>query len=492
MRAVIYNRVSQDRNGESRSVAEQDHDNRAVCERQGWPIVGAYEDNDRSASRYAKKDRPDWERLCGDLAAGVADVLVVWEISRAHRDRTVWAALAETCLEHSVRLCVGGRIHDLDDPDDGFVLDLGSALAVRESAQTRKRVQRAVAANAMAGRPHGKLLYGYRREYAATSRGARLLRQVIADDQAAVIRELAERVCAGESCRAIASDLNRRGIAAPRSGSWDLSKVKATVTNPGYIAKRVHRGQIVGDADWPAILEEATYWSAVARLTDPTRKTMRDAAVVHLLSGIVVCGAEGCGTPLRVGKNRTVPAYLCRSGFHTACKAETLENYVTAVVVGRLSQPDMLAELERQRGGGRDVRAEATAVAELRGRLDLAADQYADGSIDAEQLRRITARLRPRLEAAERQARERHVSTVLATVAAEATSAGPAALWRRLPLETKRAVIRDLATIRLLPIGSGHRTFRTWRVVFADPITGEIWQDPEALAEVGLRLLSPI
>jgi len=40
-------------------------------------------------------------------------------------------------------------------------------------------------------------------------------------------------------------------------------------------------------------------------------------------------------------------------------------------------------------------------AAGLRARLDTAADDYADGKIDARQLERITARIRPALDAAE-------------------------------------------------------------------------------------------
>lgn len=44
-------------------------------------------------------------------------------------------------------------------------------------------------------------------------------------------------------------------------------------------------------------------------------------------------------------------------------------------------------------------------AAALRARLDTAADDYADGKIDARQLERITARIRPALDAAENRAR---------------------------------------------------------------------------------------
>ena len=51
------------------------------------------------------------------------------------------------------------------------------------------------------------------------------------------------------------------------------------------------------------------------------------------------------------------------------------------------------------------MRRAVAEVAELRSRLDNAADDYADGTLDREQFHRITERLRPRLEAAQARAR---------------------------------------------------------------------------------------
>jgi site-specific DNA recombinase len=119
LRAAIYTRVSSDPNDRGRSVEEQEVECRRWIEREGWDLIEpVYCDNDRSASRYARRARPDWQRLTEDLARGRIDVLVVWEISRTTRDRVVWAALVESCLDRDVKLCIDGRLHDLADPDD--------------------------------------------------------------------------------------------------------------------------------------------------------------------------------------------------------------------------------------------------------------------------------------------------------------------------------------------------------------------------------------
>jgi DNA invertase Pin-like site-specific DNA recombinase len=57
IRAVIYTRVSQDRGAGKRSVGEQEAECRTVAIDNGWTVVKVFTDNDRSASRYAKKAR---------------------------------------------------------------------------------------------------------------------------------------------------------------------------------------------------------------------------------------------------------------------------------------------------------------------------------------------------------------------------------------------------------------------------------------------------
>jgi site-specific DNA recombinase len=481
VRALIYNCVSSDPRGIGRSVDEQDTENRAVCDREGWSVVGVFTDNDRSASRYARKGRPDWQRLTEALASGNGDVLVTWEISRATRDRVVWAALVEVCMDRGVKLYVGGRLHDLDDPDDAFALDLTSSLAVRESAVTRKRVLRAVRANAANGRPHGKLLYGYRREYDETT--GQLLRQVVREDQAVVVREAARRVAGGETPYAVAQDFNRRGILAPRAGAlftrtrdgkqvkvpaagtWDLRQIKRTITNPAYIGKRVHNGRVVGDATWPPILDEETHYALERKLTDPSRRTKRDSAVRHLLSGIATCGL--CDGKIRVLKGRGYLVYGCSERFHVARREDWVDDFVERVAIERLSRPD-IAELLTDDSLQDDARAARAEAAEKRARLDQFYDAAAAGELTPAALARIEARLLPEIHNAERRSQRAAMSPLLRDLARPDI----AATWRSLPMTTKREVIDALMRIRILAARRGSRKF--------DPATVEITWKTEA------------
>lgn len=463
MKTAIYTRVSQDSRGTGRSVQEQEQECRAWLEREGWDAVGVWSDNDVSASRYSKKARPSWQALTARLDDGGIDALLVWEPSRATRDRRVWATLAATCEERNIRLGCNGRLYDLDDPEDAFQLDLYFALATRESGATRKRVQRSMRSAAAAGRPHGKLLYGYRRTYREGRSGPELVAQVVDDEKAAVVREAARRIMQGEALYKVARDLNERGIPAPRGGEWDPTQIKRLCVNPAYIGKRTHKGAVVGDGMWPAILDEQTFYTCLSRLTDPKRLTHDGRGVQHLLSGIAVCGV--CGGRVRVQKNRSHLAYLCVDGFHVSRKKENVEEFVTAVVVERLALPDLAALMNQD--GGEDESAAGAEAAELRARLEGFYDEAATGSLSPAALARIEARLLPEIEAADKRARRKHSSPLLAVVA------GPdaAEAWKRLSLEQQREVIGLLCEVRILRGKPGARYF--------DPDTVDIvWKQP--------------
>src|SRR5918994_346960 len=98
--ALIYTRVSKDPQGRSRSPAEQEAECRAVCEREGWRVADVLSDAGRSASRYAKRDRPAWEDVKRRIATDGIDVLVTWESSRSSRDLAEFVPLRDLCRNH--------------------------------------------------------------------------------------------------------------------------------------------------------------------------------------------------------------------------------------------------------------------------------------------------------------------------------------------------------------------------------------------------------
>ncbi|MEU5607975.1 recombinase family protein [Streptomyces sparsogenes] len=460
VRAIIYARVSSDPRQQLRSVSQQIDECKTECQRRGWTIVEIIPENDRSASRYAVKDRPKYRRLIEKLCSGDVDVLVTWESSRAQRDLEAYVKLRKIAEENGVQWCYKGRLYDLSRTDDRFTTGLDALLDERESSVTRDRILRDMRQHAAKGGAHGPTVYGYRRLYDPNTKV--FVAQEIREDQAAIVREAARRVASGEALNAIVNDFNKRQIPT-RGGAkrWRTNQVAQMVRTAAYIGKRTHHGKIIADAVWPAILDEETYYTCVQILGDPRRRTSRDGKVKHLLSGIARCG--GCGGPMRrhastQGQTRKAH-YICIDCFRCSMRQHRLDDYITAVVCERLARPDA-ADLLGDDTRAEDAKAAMAEAAEKRARLDEFYDAAATGELSAAALARIESQLLPQIEAAEKRAKELRVPAVLR----EVIRPDIADYWPTLDITQQREVIRTLMEIRVAKTGRTGRKLDVGRV----------------------------
>jgi site-specific DNA recombinase len=162
-------------------------------------------------------------------------------------------------------------------------------VARHEIEQTSKRIRRMMQDRAEKGLPHGAPGYGYRRVNG---------RDVLDPTEAAVVREIAERLLAGESVKAVTESLNARAIPSPYGREWSRVTTRHVVLRERNASFRRHQGRIIGKGDWEAIYDEDTYHRLHALLDNPARKVTSGSAYRYLLSGIAKCGK--CGAPVRV------------------------------------------------------------------------------------------------------------------------------------------------------------------------------------------------
>lgn len=440
MRAVIYARVSKDDRKDQRSVGEQEQECRDTAARLGWTVDQVFTDDDRSASRFARKHREDYAALVTYLETTPVGVLILWESSRGDRELERWARLLNLCRRRGVRIHVETheRTYNLDNARDWKTLAEDGVNNAYASEETHARILRTVRAQATKGLPHGKLPYGYRREY--DDRG-NFVAQVEHPEQAEIVRECARRVAAGESLYSIAQDLNAREIPAPRGGKWLPGQVKRLATNPRYIGQRVHRGVVVGDAVWDGIVEEDVYAECARRMADPRRYTTRDTSLKYLLTGILKCGV--CGAKCRVIKNRGYFAYACFTSFCVSARTSKVEEFVTDMVIARLEQPDVLAALAAR--GDQNAAGADTEAKKLQARLDGFVDSAAEGKLTPAALARIEARLQPQIDEAKRRALVAPVPRLVREVA------GPGARerWEKLTIGQQREIVDKLVELRV-------------------------------------------
>jgi Recombinase len=106
-----------------------------------------------------------------------------------------------------------------------------------------------------------------------------------------LIEETATRVLRGESLRSIAMDWNERGVKTVGGGTWQGSMIRRVLMSPRIADLKEHRGEIVGKATWPAIIDRATHDRLVGLLGDESRRPANYGRPrVHPLAGLLTAG----------------------------------------------------------------------------------------------------------------------------------------------------------------------------------------------------------
>lgn len=460
-RAALYARISLDRTGEEVGVNRQLHDMRLLAEARGYEVVAELVDNDVSASKGLR--RPGYEQVWQLVTAEKVDHVVVWQSSRLMRSRNDRAAVIETFGRHRVDVvAVKGPSLDLRSAYGRGAADLMTAIDSMEGEIKAERVAAAIGDLARRGQAWGLCPYGWDRTNGE---------QVVNHHEAAIVRELVDRLLAGESLNELYRDMNARGEPAPGwatwmklpasrreqllakgrkepTKQWAKSTVRTLVVRDANAAIRCYRKRVNGGTEmpggWQPIVERAQHDRVVALLAQPARRSHtgpRPGARKHLLTnGIGKCGV--CGDMLRVGNRARSQGriYMCRGRGCTGRVQAHVDEVVAVAVIGRLQLPDALDWLL---GDDEQVHRLQKRCDELQGRLDAAADSQADGKITIGQLERITARLMPELEAAKR---ERDAAAKALDVELLRELAGPegSQRWDAMPVSARRAVLETL------------------------------------------------
>ncbi len=447
-KAVAYCRISDDRLGLGLGVERQQQDCERLAHERGWALTRTLTDNDLSA--YSGKPRPQYRRLLDLIEAGQCDAVLAWHPDRLHRSPSELEEFLGVVERHGVRVeTVQAGTWDLSTPSGRLVARQLGSVSRYESEHKAERVRRALEQNATSGRAHGRRAYGWQRVHDPdTGQG----QEVVDPGEAKVVREIAERIIGGDSIRGIAADLNERGVLSPTGKPWGKQMLRHVVQRERNAGLRVHHGQVVGEGTWEPIHHRGTWEQVRAVLSDPTRRTSTGSAAKHLLSGIARCGV--CGGAMRAGLNRQTVSYRCADNSCVSRSKADVDDLVTAVVLGRLARPDAADLLTPDRSPER-VAAVHEALG-LRARLDRAADDYADGKIDARQMERITARLRPQLDAADARARVVDDAPLLDGLAANVQAAQ---VWTDMSITRRRAVVDLLVDVTIERAKQGARTF---------------------------------
>ena len=466
MDAAVYLRISQDRTGLHAGVQRQQEDCLALATQLGLTDLQVFIDNDVSAFDGGR--RPGYDALVTRIRAGVSRV-IVWHLDRLYRQPRELEDLIALVEQHPVRIeAVRGGGFDLNSTEGRLMARQLVAIAAYESGHKSDRIKRANQRLAEQGRWHGPARYGY-------GTGG-----VLIPEQAAVIRQMADRFLSGESIRSITAWLNHSDILPLRAGTgtsglWHPYTVRSVLASARISGQRAYAPdtrtdpaggrEIFGPGDWEAIITPEETAQIREILADPARRRTAPARP-SLLGGIARCSK--CGAGLTIAGHTTSPSlpptlrYTCqkdssrpeRGGL--SISAPSLDEYIAQRVLNRLARP-------RVSSNEQSTNAALWRILEINARIRGLDQDY--------QARMITAlEHRVGLTAAEDALRgaERQLVTTGGAIALYAAPIGnPSALktwWHNLDTTDRRAVITTLIAKLTITPGRPGRSFDPTRV----------------------------
>ena len=462
-RAGVYGRESK---GKTASVEDQIERGTEACDEHGWTLAGPWRDG-VGASAKSKGTRTGWPAVRAAIEARDIDILILWEGSRGSRDMSTWVDLLDACRDNAVAVYIVSdeRLYDPRKARDRKdLIDQGND-AEYEVNKLSERVCRGVRAAAKAGKYHGRAPYGYERVIVGEERRERAngrFELVPVKEQrpdpatAPTVKRIIESIAAGEPLTKLARTLNAEGVPSPEGAKWTLSNLHGVAGNAAYAGQRSHKGTLTA-AVWPAIVPLPMWQCAQAVLADVRgRQAVQPGGLKHLLSNIATapCGGQLSARTINGGK----PAYRCDEDYCVSISRPDLDEWVTALTVARLCEPDMREVFAPDDTASEAAKAEIAGLKRRRDALQAALSDV-DGGDPAELLAAI-ADIKVKIKDAERRARPAGISVALLAMldAAEMGAEHVRPAWDALPLPGKRELLRALwRTIAVGPAEADRR-----------------------------------
>ena len=213
--------------------------------------------------------------------SGRIDVIVAEALDRLSRDQEHIAALFKRMNFQGVMIFTKaeGRISELH-------IGLNGTMSVLFLRQLAEKTHRGLEGRVRLGKSAGGLSFGYRVERIARADGSfEVGGRLIDDREAAVVRQIFRQYAAGQSARAIASELNRSGVPAPRglhgatAGTWSFSTISGNWRRgTGILNNELYVGRLVWNRQ--RFVKDPVSGKRQARLNPPEAWIIED--VPHL------------------------------------------------------------------------------------------------------------------------------------------------------------------------------------------------------------------
>ncbi len=370
---------------------------------------------DEGQSAYAPADkRPGFCEMVAFCRKHDVDLILVHKLDRFSRNREESILFKSLLRRHGVTVKSITENYDPETPQgflyEGMIEVINQFYSMNLATETLKGMRE----NAERGYHNGgRVPYGYR--LAKVTEGSREHSRLVPgpDEEVAVVREVFRLATDhGLGVKAIANELNRRGVRGPCSEHWNSSTINHMLSNRVYVGDQVwfrskkagRDGREATDKDQWIVTEDA-HEPLVDREVFQRRQEIAASRqfmqhrsprrhVSYLLSRLMVCGQCGAHfhgrrhkyTSRKTGEVTIRHRYYCGSYLSKgpavcpplAVDRDWAENLVLATIRARLCSEGGLEELEakvrdrvdaRRKVYGEDTRAITAKLAEVDRRI---------------------------------------------------------------------------------------------------------------------------
>lgn len=315
--AVIYARYSSHQQRDV-SIEQQVNACQKYAQENALQILRVYDDH---AMTGTNDNRPAFQQMIRDSASRAFQYVIVYSLDRFSRDRYDSAVHKHTLKEHGVRVL--SAMENIQDNPTGVLMEsILEGFAEYYSKELAQKTMRGIRSNAEKCLATGQPAYGYRINEQN--------RYEIIPAEAAVVREIFERVASHVPFKTIIDDLNARAIPTKHGGRWNKNSFSRILSNERYIGVFIY-SDIRVEGGMPAIIDKALF----DRVQDRCRNKPNARSAVkrrrehgaYILTGKLFCGH--CGQPMvgvsGTGKHGELHFYYaCKGKLARKCKKKNV------------------------------------------------------------------------------------------------------------------------------------------------------------------------
>lgn len=328
--AVIYARYSSHAQRDV-SIEQQVNACRKYAAENALEVLRVYDDH---AMTGTNDNRPAFRQMIKDSASRAFQFVIVYSLDRFSRDRYDSAIHKHTLKEHGVRVL--SAMENIQDNPTGVLMEsILEGFAEYYSKELAQKTMRGIRSNAEKCLATSQPPFGYRINEQN--------RYEILPSEAAVVREVFERVAAGTPLSVIIEDLNARAIPTKRGGKWNKNSFSRLLSNERYTGVFIY-SDIRVDGGMPQIVSRELFDRVqlyCRTKTNPrgAQKRRRETGT-YILTGKLFCGH--CKKPMvgvsGTGKHGELHFYYaCKGRLGRVCSKKNVQReFIESLIAGKI------------------------------------------------------------------------------------------------------------------------------------------------------------